>query len=153
MQYANTLLALVLLAPAWAGQSQAGSQPQAGRRQSVASPCVDVPKPDRQGSEDYNSGFHDGYVAGCKAAPKRTEQEGGYQVYEAVDADDSAWGIAPKVSYDQQNQALLSALSHYCVPAGQQAREDTANMSSLAKLKYLVARLTDLVTGKYQCSD
>lgn len=150
MQYANALLALVLLASPWAGQSQAGSQPQTGRRQSVASPCAEVPKPDRKGSEDYIGGFHDGYVAGCKAMSTGTGKRHEYSVDEAIDADDA--DVPAVRSYEQQNQALLNALSHYCASAGQEAREDTANKSSFDKLSYLVTRLTDLVTKKYRCS-
>jgi hypothetical protein len=110
-------------------------QPQAS---SSASACTHIPDADTD-SEEYQTGFHNGYKAGCKYGLSAQHISSGAGVDEYV-RDTPA-----PISFQKENENLLKALGELCKGADTKARNTGSNHTDVWNLKYRVALLTQLI--------
>ena len=139
MLYRFAFLVLVLFVSTRAiyAQENAESVPQP-QASSPASACTHVPDADTD-SEEYQTGFHDGYKAGCEYGLSAKHMSSGASVDEYV-RDTPA-----PISFQKENENLLKALGEICKGADTRASKTGANHTDVWNLRYRVALLTQLI--------
>jgi hypothetical protein len=141
MRYRFALLLIVLCVSAGALSAQENTQPLPPPHDSAsASVCSDVPDVDAD-SDEYKSGFSDGYKAGCKRALSSHHSTSGIHLDDAV-ADTPA---PDTVLISDVNSGLLKLLGEVCQPAVADVRKKGQSQSDSERVKYRLALLTRLI--------
>jgi hypothetical protein len=141
MPYRFAFLLIVLCVSARAVYAQENTGPlPAPQNSPSASVCSHVPDVDTD-SDAYNTGFSDGYKAGCKhASSAQPSTSSGIHLDDAV--SDTP---APTSSLKEENDNLLKLIGEVCKGADIGARRKGASQNETWNLKYRIAVLTGLI--------
>lgn len=119
---------------------QAVKPPQATHAPST---CAHVPPIDTD-SDDYNSGYRDGFKEGCKTAAAQHSTSG-------AQVDDATETAVRPISFSKENAALLKALASACSSAADKALSEAGGHDDVWNLRYRVNLLAYLVQHPEKC--